>query len=90
MLGVLCRCASRQLAVPSVVQAHAWAALGKVCLCNEALTNSTAPLLVQVCARLPHPEHTDHTPPAPPSPSVCCPAPAVLDEVAGLAACAVG
>eukprot|EP00892_Ulva_mutabilis_P001643 jgi/Ulvmu1/1147/UM107_0021.1 len=44
-------CSSRQLAVPSVLQAHAWAALGKVCLCSDALTNATAPLLVQELAR---------------------------------------
>lgn len=41
-----CRCSSRQLGVPSVLQAQAWLALGSMSLVDEPLCRNTTPLLV--------------------------------------------
>lgn len=37
--------------VPAAVQGHAWIALGKVCLVDDALAKKCVPLFVQVSAR---------------------------------------
>jgi hypothetical protein len=41
----------RQLGVPTVLQAHAWAALGAMSLVDEPLCCTTVPLLVAELAR---------------------------------------